>query len=89
MRCARKHELPDLAAAAQPFADQVERHPGDLPRPPGRIKSVHFDDEPGLCRTAPKYSTPICFCPEGVGVGLPTIWREAAVTTGHAVYQEA
>jgi hypothetical protein len=29
-----------------------------------------------------------CFCPEGVGVGLPTIWREAAVNTEHAVYQE-
>jgi hypothetical protein len=25
---------------------------------------------------------------EGVGAGLPTIWREAAANTGHAVSQE-
>src|SRR6195952_5292574 len=35
---------------------------------------------PEVCRTPPR------FCPEGVGVGLPTIWREAAATPVNVLY---
>jgi hypothetical protein len=40
MRWVRRNELSDSTTAAQPIADKVERHPGDLPRPPGRIKAI-------------------------------------------------
>src|ERR1700712_131975 len=35
---------------------------------------------PEVCRTPPR------FCPEGVGVGLPTIWREAAANPANVLY---
>jgi hypothetical protein len=57
----------------QPIADKVQRHPGSLPRPPGRIKSVAPDTALRL--------------PKAWESGLPTIWREAAVNPDNPVCQ--
>src|ERR1700712_5320647 len=42
---------------------------------------------PRFCPQDREYGrTPPRFCPEGGGVGLPTIWREAAVDSGNVLY---
>ena len=42
---------------------------------------------PRFCPQDREYGrTPPRFCPEGVGVGLPTIWREAAVDPGNVLH---
>jgi hypothetical protein len=57
-----------FAAAARQIADKVERHPGWLPRPSGRIKS--------------HASNAVLLLPKAWESGLPTICCAAAVKLG-------
>ncbi|RJX79899.1 hypothetical protein D3M70_12850 [Pseudomonas sp. LS-2] len=64
--------MSDSTTAAQPIADKVERHPGDLPRPSGRIKS----HEPSTALPLSKAwgaGLPTMLLPKAWGASLPTM----------------